>query len=74
MIPEHLLPSNLEVASLYTGNNRVGTNDGYVDIVTVIITKPGSQFSLLMLADDAIKWGEQLMQAGRNAKSGLIVP
>lgn len=69
-LPEHKPPANLEPASLMTFTMKVSDKS----IVTMIADKPGSTWSINLLADDAIKWGEQLVQAGRDAISGLIRP
>jgi len=68
-MPQMKPPNTMEPADLGTMSLRVGS----VNLVVMSINAPGKAISLLLDPDDCITWGERLSQAGRNAKSGLIV-
>ena len=68
-LPEHQVPTTLEPAQMLTATQQAGAQK----VVTLVINKAGTTFSLQLLPDDAVKWGEQLTQAGRHAQSGLVL-
>lgn len=66
----HILTDRMEPATMLTGPHR----SGELNLVSLVFSAPGKTISFYLLADDAITWGEQLVKAGRNSKSGLITP
>ena len=69
---EHPLPQNLLDATFITSHVR---NPRLAhEMVVLVLHREGASFSLAIEPDLAMRWGEQLIQTARLAKTGLITP